>query len=605
LLTAWYTIRLFRLFKVDHLYTFIAVLFFVANPVLIYRGLHCALCAQWLIIASICNYFRDPAGGMARRILRSQWWLLTISALINPYMCMMVLGFVFILPAKLYFVDKAAGRKACLRFLAASLVSLLVLWFVTGMVGFSPKADFNVEGAYGLYSLNLNALYNGEGFSVFFPNLRQVSWHQYEGFMYLGAGIFLLLIVLLAARLLARIQSRPAATDSTPATASRQLLPLVVLVILYTLFAVSHIVSLNDKVLFSVPVPNIVKSLGGTFRASARFFWMPYYLIFLIALAGVARLAIAARWKLVVLVAALALQFYDIRPLLTFRKLSYGTYTPPMNAGWKQLIGHSNGVVMYPPFEATYVNKLDYQDFCYLAGNADKPINTGYVARGDGKAMAVYNDTLLNNLQEGRISGDLYITTPTNLSVFSNLLAERKLQLHLLDGYCYGSLATNPGGVLAAVADSLDADKKGQIDSLRKATAPNEYRLFSATTGLDPRKMTYHIEILKKGRNYLSIHGWSVIEDRNDNKGDSIFSLLVSPGKVYYAPAKVEARPDITAHFKASYLDDAGFAALASISAVDSGEYKIGIGIKPREGRIQFQVTDSTIRVAATHTIVQ
>lgn len=60
LLTAYYTIRLFNLFKVSALFTFIAVLFIAANPVLIYRGLHPALCAHWLLIAGVYVYFLTP-----------------------------------------------------------------------------------------------------------------------------------------------------------------------------------------------------------------------------------------------------------------------------------------------------------------------------------------------------------------------------------------------------------------------------------------------------------------------------------------------------------------------------------------------------------------
>src|SRR4030095_5804229 len=50
LLTAYYTILLFRRFKVKDIYTFFAVIFIAANPVLIYRGMHPALCAQWMLL---------------------------------------------------------------------------------------------------------------------------------------------------------------------------------------------------------------------------------------------------------------------------------------------------------------------------------------------------------------------------------------------------------------------------------------------------------------------------------------------------------------------------------------------------------------------------
>jgi hypothetical protein len=49
-LAAYYTIRLFRLFNVKDVYTFIAVIFIAANPVLIYRGMHPAGLTRCLVL---------------------------------------------------------------------------------------------------------------------------------------------------------------------------------------------------------------------------------------------------------------------------------------------------------------------------------------------------------------------------------------------------------------------------------------------------------------------------------------------------------------------------------------------------------------------------
>jgi hypothetical protein len=609
LLVAWYTIRLFRLFKVNDLYTFFAVLLFVANPILVYRGLHPALCAHWLLLGSIYNYFRDPATDGTRKIMRSQWILFGLSTLINPYLCFMVLGFVIILPIKLYYSDRAISRKAGLVFIGSCLFCLLLVWVVTGMIGLSKKENLNVEGAYGLYSLNLNSLYDGVGWSAIFPRLKQVSWHQYEGFMYLGAGIFLLLLVLLISRLLKLLsRSGPAETISDGSTAktgrTRPLAPLIVLVICYSLFAITHVVSIEDRVLFKVPIPGFLKSLGETFRASARFFWVSYYLIFLTVIIGVMRLKMPAIWQRLLLLFALILQFYDTKTLLTFRHLSYGAYDIPMKPAWWELIEHSGQVILYPPFQPSYVTKMDYQDFCYMAGKLKKPINTGYVARADNNAVSAYNDSLLNDLQEARVKDALYITNAQNLPTFSAVLAERRMRLHLLDGYCYMSAATNAGGPLALLADSLDAGNKKSLDSLLATATPDSYKPLG-TPDTAAGKMRYYIEKFVRGRSYLYLHGWTIIEGRADNKGDSLFSILLSPGKIYLAPAKVTPRPDITAAYKGVYLDDAGFEAVISTNEVDSGTYRLAIGLKPRGGSIRYQLTDSLIRIDAGHNVLR
>ncbi len=73
LLAAYFTILLFRLFKVNAVITLLAVIFVSANPVLVYRGLHPALCGQWLLLAGIYFYFLNPVNAKPYKILLYQF----------------------------------------------------------------------------------------------------------------------------------------------------------------------------------------------------------------------------------------------------------------------------------------------------------------------------------------------------------------------------------------------------------------------------------------------------------------------------------------------------------------------------------------------------
>jgi hypothetical protein len=106
----------------------------------------------------------------------------------------MTLGFTLIIPLKLAFFDKIIKKKYFFIYLILSAVSILGIWYLIGFIDFKSKEELGVQGAYGLYSLNLNSLYNAGGFSKILPDFKQVSWHQYEGFMYLGAGLLSLLV---------------------------------------------------------------------------------------------------------------------------------------------------------------------------------------------------------------------------------------------------------------------------------------------------------------------------------------------------------------------------------------------------------------------------
>jgi len=195
LLAAYFTIRLLRVFNINWVVTIAASVFIAANPVLLYRGMHPALCGHWMLIACIYFYFLDKQSSNWKKILLYQFLLVSFSATINPYLCAMVIGFSFATPVKLCFYKNYFSWKYLLVYIAASLFSVWLLWFIMGMVSFGSQENFGIPGAYGLYGFNLNGLFNSAGYSPILPQLKQVSWHQYEGYMYLGAGMLLLLML--------------------------------------------------------------------------------------------------------------------------------------------------------------------------------------------------------------------------------------------------------------------------------------------------------------------------------------------------------------------------------------------------------------------------
>jgi hypothetical protein len=612
LLVAWYTVRLLRLFAVRDTYIFLAVVFVVANPVLVFRGMHPALCAHWLILGSIFCYFKDPRSA-AREVLREQLFLLLLAAVINPYLCCMVLGFALILPWKLYFYDKAIRARVGLLFTGAVLLSLVVLWSIVGMIALGKKTDLDGEG-YGLYSLNLNALYNSFSWSSLFPTPKLVSWHQYEGYMYLGAGIFLLLLILLGSRIVrsARASRRPGVASPSSKASSGAYRPkltlLLVLVLLYTVFALTNILSINDRVLFKIPLGSDALKIANIFRASARFFWLPFYLILFYSFVAITRMKSSEATKTAIFAAALLLQLYDTHRLLTDHRLARGAYTPPLDKRWKGLIGATNAVLFYPPFEATYVKDLDYQDFSFLAAQLRKPVNIGYVARSDHHGMTAYTDSLVDALQEARTSRGLYITTPRYLSLFTNVVLEKKLRLNVLDGYIYLYAPDSVNSkAIDSMSDRIDEGSALVLDSLQKSIRPQEYTdlpAARATALLEEGKLKFNFERMIKGSKYLSCSGWGIIVNSSTNRGDSIFSLLLSDRKSYIGQTKFEKRPDIASVYKAD-LEDAGFTGVITTTRVDSGTYKIGLGIQNGAGKIVYALTDSVLRVDNTHRVVR
>ncbi len=595
LLAAYFTVLLLRLFKVNAVVILVAAIFIAANPVLIHRGMHPALCAQWMLIACIYFYFLDPTL-YTGKILRYQFVVLMLSALINPYLCLMVAGFTFAIPIKLCFIDKTIPKKRFLVYLVGSLVCAAFLWYITGMISFGRKEDLGVGGAYGLYTMNLNSLYNAGGWSTLTHSYDWVSWHQYEGFMYLGAGILLLVLLLIIYSIFVFIDRRRK-TEKYPAKkgiGKKSLIPLLALVLLYAIFSITLVISFNSKVILRLPAPAIFIHLEEVFRACGRFFWMPYYLIILFTIIAISKSRIPPLITTSLMIVALGIQLYDIKLLLTYRHLPSGTYTPPMdNKNWIDVMRSFDEIIFFPAFQPPNIRPMDYQDFSYLALKAGKPVNLAYVARGDSRAARQFSDSLNRMVENDSLSPKaLYITNAANLEHFALALQSGSARLNMLDS-CYFIYATaSSNKTLNDLSARLNAPDKTAMDSLmRKIQIKREFFESPQIPPSKEKSIRYWIESLNFGKNVLSMNGWAFIDTTQNNKGDSIFITLTNREKSYWIQTRQVQRPDLAAAFSRTYLGDAGYNFIAFTDSLKPGVYQLGMVIKNAQGRMVYNPT--------------
>ncbi|HWA36125.1 MAG TPA: DUF6311 domain-containing protein, partial [Cyclobacteriaceae bacterium] len=270
LLLAFFTTKLFEQFSVKGLAQLFAALIVVLNPVLLYRSIHPALCSHWIIVGCLWVYFLDPAKYTPTRIIIYQGIFFIAGALINPYLSLIGAGFFVATAWRLWYFDKSVKFTKVLGLSALTFSIVAILWFVIGFFSFKTRTDLGVTGAYGLYAFNLNSLFNSSGWSAFFGQRPMVSWHQYESFMYLGVGMIALIIVVLLLSLWRRFH--PGITsDEKKSQARINLTPLSVFVIFISLFAITHVVTFDDKVLLTVHLNSRVLKVFDIFRASARY----------------------------------------------------------------------------------------------------------------------------------------------------------------------------------------------------------------------------------------------------------------------------------------------------------------------------------------------
>lgn len=592
LLTGYFAILLLRRFNVRWYITLLGALLIAVNPVLIYRGIHPALCAQWLLLACVYVYFMDPITTGIRKILLYQGILLALSALITPYLCWMVLGFTLILPIKLCYFDKRLSVRHGLVYLGLSAVTLFVAWFLLGLIQFQHKESLNVGGAYPSYAMNLNSLFNPGGYKRLLPELPLVSSHQYEGYMYLGAGLLLLLLFWLCYIACTRTGGKRGTYKS--------LIPLLALCLIYTILAVTLVFTFNDKVLVRIPAPKPFIILEEIFRACGRFFWLPYYLIILWTIIGISRIKANPLLPAALVTLAFIVQLYDMKVMLAPRHLQGGTYATPMkNKAWLEMMSQFDEILFLPPFQSPAIRPMDYQDFCYLALKAHKPINLAYVARSDIRGMTLYSDGITTQVASGHLSPKaLYITSAGQLDYFGYPVRSKAASLHTLDG-CYFLISTSANSTLLdTLLPRIDSENKTKLDSVSNRNdnklefAPVSKRIDGSNGGI-----RYNLEAVTLAPDFIMIHGWAVRDSTKDNTGDSVYYTLESGDRVYWAPATTSDRQDIASSFPGAHIVKAADALMAFTDSVSQGVYTLGITVKTKQGRYLHLQTKRTANI--------
>ncbi len=367
-----YSFKVFRVLNIKPLYSLLATVIVIANPVLVFRGIHPALCAQWLIVASFYYFLRNSKSNNAVSININQISLLAISALVTPYLTAMIAVFNVILPIKNYFFDKSLSKKLLCFFPIISFLIVLVIWYLLGMIGIQESINLASSDAYNLMSFNLNSFYNSYGyFSEFLPKFEMLSDKQYEGFAYLGLGMILLTLIAITFFVIRVLKKK-----DTIKKIKKKYLLLFGAGFFLMLFAMTNQVSLNQKVLFEYPLPGFVEKLYYTFRATGRFIWVMYYLIFIFSFVIFYKIKLNNSIRYAIVIVLIGIQFYDTQNLL-FSKPSKNIQinefkTKLSEEKWLEIFRQFDEIITYPPFNVSLSTPLDYQDFCFLALKAKK-----------------------------------------------------------------------------------------------------------------------------------------------------------------------------------------------------------------------------------------
>ena len=586
LLMSFFIIKMLTRYNFSKIQLVIFSVLFTANPVLLFREIHPALCAHWLILAAIYLYTKPVDKENTLKANRSQFILLIISSLVHPYLTLIVFGFTVILPLKNYFYDKSLTIKQLIFIPVLSMLALLVVWYSVGYLSFSGTVDNGIENSFGKYSMNLNAFFDSRGYSSILSEQKSMYIGQYEGYMYFGVGLLLFGIFTLSYFLLRNIKT-------VQVKKYFYFLPLLFFCFAILLFSVTNTVTFSDKILLEFDIPNFITKIGNVFRASSRTFWVVFYLILLFFAVLFSKLKINNIIKSSILIVVLGVQFYDIHLFFKGKDFDFGTYDTPLEESrWNPILSKFKQLKTFPLFDFEGQKKpYDYQDLAFLSHKNDLTYSNGLSARMDRTSQDFFTNAEVSKLIKEPIpKGVLYVTTQKYLSNFSVSILKHNASMSYMDGYFL---------IYSQNDNILVNQNKSETEMLSSSMASLDLHDFEILEEkiVETNDVKMNLELIIKTKEFIKIKGWAFVEGSMNNEKDSVFLILQNKSQSYIGYLKSKDREDVTTFFNAENLDNSGIESINSFSGVRAGIYQLGIGIREKTGNWSFRKTDETVEI--------
>ncbi|MDR2016300.1 MAG: DUF6311 domain-containing protein [Burkholderiales bacterium] len=383
---------------------------------------HHALVGHWLILAALLLYLRPPSATVLA------WCaLIGVSALVHAYLSYLVLAVWAASVLRRYGWADIRNALTEIAVVALSLVAVMWLagYFTLPTGSFSGGTEY-----YGRYAANLNAFWNPGWGSRFLPALPSTPESAFEGYAYLGAGG--LLLVAIAALLL--IFSKAARTDAI------QHWPLILVVLVLWMIAVSNHVMLDDQVVLEATLPKFVLDMLAMVRASGRLLWVPYYALLL----GSAALLLQCAWPrfgAIVLLGIVVLQAMDLSPrMLGLRNVFQENITtqtetwksPLVSPFWEEAAQRYRTVRFVPARSSA----SGYGVFTFYAVDHGMAINVGQFARIANSRIGKMNAVQNERLAKGDLdTGSLYVFWKSTEEGPFPVRIGRQDRVEIIDGF--------------------------------------------------------------------------------------------------------------------------------------------------------------------------
>lgn len=392
----------------------LASAFFVLSPIMHQRvGGHGALGTHWLILWPLWLMLRE------HQFLAKWSWTALFAAvtLVHPYLFFIVAALFAAELCSVLYIKKSITWRSLIIYLLPLVSMVLALAYVIGMFYVGDAGS----GGFGLFSMNINALVNSNGWRS--PLLPPFHWlqYQFEGFQYLGVGAIGMAVLSLIA-LIRKGNFRALLAAYWP---------LGIVCVVLTALALSNTVAFGSRVLIDIDLPKRVENILSIIRSSGRMFWPVYYIILLGSFYWLR--FVTRRAAVVGLALFLVIQIYDFYPMLAFKKSLYDSHTYGKvltSEFWPMVKGEYQHIAFVPD----YVVDDGYMPVALYGAYNNMTINSGYFARpikGNGRHVR----EMAKQVESGSVSSDtLYIVTSQSQKYTAHI-DTKKHAVKTIDGY--------------------------------------------------------------------------------------------------------------------------------------------------------------------------
>lgn len=358
---------------------------------------HDSLSGHWLIVLALVLWAYQDHKWKHKSTMVILWAVLgVIAPMIHMYFVPMV--YLIMAGSFLSYIIKYKKIKYVLICGSVSVVCTLSTMFSFG--AFYSKGGFS-DGGLGIYSSNMNSLINSANYSSFLKGMDLIDG-QMEGFGYMGFGMILAGIIVVFTGVCVLVKQRN--IKEIIRRNSSYIIGGAFIFLGAFVLALSPVITLGSRVLYTIPYPSFVISILSIFRASGRFIWVCDYLLYTAVFMFLSRID---RKKVLCIITFLItmIQIADLYPLM---KAKHSLYTqkveyisPLYSEKWQEIL---KGVseIRFVPLPLNH--KIKYEQYLTIGAYASEnniKLSSFYCARESYEDLAEYAEKSLLELENG------------------------------------------------------------------------------------------------------------------------------------------------------------------------------------------------------------